>query len=102
MPSDLIAIGDATVLLWIDLIVSGTVELNWQFGRIMNYNRQPAKMLAAVKRRHRDRYNVAFCDGHVESVPRRVLFGDLDNSLRRWNHNHQPEPFAFARQAYRE
>jgi prepilin-type processing-associated H-X9-DG protein len=86
----------------VDFLISGSIDLNWQFGRIMNYNREPRRMLEAVKKRHKDRYNVGFCDGHIESLPRRVVFGDEDRALRKWNHNHEPQPFAFANQAFRE
>jgi prepilin-type processing-associated H-X9-DG protein/prepilin-type N-terminal cleavage/methylation domain-containing protein len=41
--------------------------------------------------RHQDRANVLFCDGHVESPTRKVLFDDTSNAaLVRWNRDHQP------------
>ncbi len=41
--------------------------------------------------RHRSGYNVAFCDGHVETVKREVMFQPSDR-LRRWNRDNQPHP----------
>ncbi len=41
--------------------------------------------------RHREKANVVFCDGHVESPTLRFLFEDeTDAALRRWNRDHQP------------
>jgi prepilin-type N-terminal cleavage/methylation domain-containing protein/prepilin-type processing-associated H-X9-DG protein len=41
--------------------------------------------------RHQDRANVLFCEGHVESAPRKALFDDTsDAALVRWNRDHQP------------
>ena len=45
----------------------------------------------AMRQRHGGRWNMAFCDGHVESLRISDLF-DLSNSLvaARWNNDHQP------------
>ena len=41
--------------------------------------------------RHRDRANVGFCDGHVESPTLKFLFeDDTDGALVRWNLDHRP------------
>jgi len=41
--------------------------------------------------RHQDRANVAFCDGHVETVTLKSLFDDTsDQALSRWNRDHLP------------
>ena len=49
---------------------------------------------AAEKRvmaRHHGNANVGFCDGHVESLSLRSLFGDKsDAALSRWNRDNQP------------
>ena len=43
------------------------------------------------KQRHGGRWNVAFCDGHVENLRPRVLFDKRrDDVLRRWNNDNQP------------
>jgi prepilin-type processing-associated H-X9-DG protein/prepilin-type N-terminal cleavage/methylation domain-containing protein len=41
--------------------------------------------------RHQGRFNVVFCDGHVESPTLEFLFTDTsDTALSRWNRDHQP------------
>ena len=41
--------------------------------------------------RHGKRYNMVFCDGHVEGIDPAVAF-NLTNSAARWNKDHQPHP----------
>ena len=45
----------------------------------------------AMRQRHGGRWNVGFCDGHVESLRTSDLFS-LTNSVvaARWNNDHQP------------
>jgi prepilin-type N-terminal cleavage/methylation domain-containing protein/prepilin-type processing-associated H-X9-DG protein len=90
VPSDTIVAGDATLFLWTDFQVSGLIDLSWQFGRVMAYNREPAKMVAAYRLRHHDQFNVVFGDGHTEFPKRLQLFSPTDSALRRWNRDHQP------------
>jgi prepilin-type N-terminal cleavage/methylation domain-containing protein/prepilin-type processing-associated H-X9-DG protein len=41
--------------------------------------------------RHQDRANIAFCDGHVETLTLKSLFEDTtDGALSRWNRDHLP------------
>ena len=41
--------------------------------------------------RHQGKFNVVFCDGHVESPTLKFLFADTsDAALSRWNRDHQP------------
>ena len=43
------------------------------------------------KLRHQEMVNVAFCDGHVESLKAHFLFDDTnETALARWNRDHQP------------
>ena len=103
-PSDMIALGDAHLAFvssanlqtYYDLEVSegtfsgwGFLDVNhrnfWQRIRPLNTN-----IVQAVQRRHRGRYNVGFCDGHIESIPRLKLFSRADEALRRWNNDNQP------------
>jgi prepilin-type processing-associated H-X9-DG protein len=46
---------------------------------------------AQIRQRHGGRWNVAFCDGHVENL-RSASFFDFrrDNVLARWNNDNQP------------
>jgi prepilin-type processing-associated H-X9-DG protein len=45
---------------------------------------------AAVRQRHRDRYNLGFCDGHVETLLHERLYEASDAARRRWNRDHEP------------
>ena len=47
-------------------------------------------VIQATLRRHGGRYNVAFCDGHVEGIRRDKLFERSDDALRRWNNDNEP------------
>ena len=100
-PADMIAVGDATLFLWVDFVVGGYAMLSWQFGHIMAYNREPAKMLAAYKQRHQEMFNVVFCDAHTELVHRAKLFANQDTALRRWNRDHEPHTAFYFSQEYR-
>lgn len=43
------------------------------------------------RRRHQGKWNVVFCDGHVETLTTRQLFdARQDRVLERWNNDHQP------------
>lgn len=46
----------------------------------------------AVRDRHRNRSNIAFCDGHVELIKDEKLYDESNATLRRWNRNHEPVP----------
>jgi prepilin-type N-terminal cleavage/methylation domain-containing protein/prepilin-type processing-associated H-X9-DG protein len=41
--------------------------------------------------RHGKNYNVAFCDGHIESMDRTALFDPARTAVR-WNNDNQPHP----------
>jgi prepilin-type processing-associated H-X9-DG protein/prepilin-type N-terminal cleavage/methylation domain-containing protein len=44
----------------------------------------------AVYERHRGRYNICFCDGHVVAIKYELLHDPSDGAMRRWNWNHEP------------
>jgi prepilin-type processing-associated H-X9-DG protein len=45
----------------------------------------------AMKQRHNGKWNVAFCDGHVESLRPTNLFSITKVFVaQRWNYDHQP------------
>jgi prepilin-type N-terminal cleavage/methylation domain-containing protein/prepilin-type processing-associated H-X9-DG protein len=105
VPSDMIAIGDAT-LSWDAAGVMRTYfELNlqkdsydgWSLLDINSRNFEerpnfaPSKgVVQATLKRHHGRYNIAFCDNHVEGIKRQKLFEQVDSALQRWNIDHQP------------
>jgi prepilin-type N-terminal cleavage/methylation domain-containing protein/prepilin-type processing-associated H-X9-DG protein len=102
-PSDMIALGDATFEPNGDRPDSpnspvwGAFRLNWAIVCRPCWNTtmrglpsgEPAA--EATRQRHGDRWNVSFCDGHVENLLPGNLFG-VTNPLvaQRWNVDHQP------------
>lgn len=55
----------------------------------------PPSVIAARKftrTRHEDRYNVAFCDGHLELLKHDKLYEFSDTAVRHWTRNHEPIP----------
>ncbi|MCS1406857.1 MAG: Type II secretion system protein G [Verrucomicrobia subdivision 3 bacterium] len=104
-PSDMIAIGDAH-LVWarpaiiknlygIDIsqaTYSGTGLLDINFRNSFQRALWPPtpQIIKSTKRRHSGRYNVGFCDGHIEGIHRSKLFSLTDDTLRRWNNDNEP------------
>jgi prepilin-type processing-associated H-X9-DG protein len=105
VPSDMLAFGDAT-LSWtpaglLRLLYGiktskdgfdgwGLLDINTR-----NLEERPAfggskGVIQATLKRHRGRYNVVFCDGHAETIPRAKLFAEQDTTLRRWNNDNLP------------
>lgn len=106
-PSDMIAIGDAIVgwgsvgfadrnAGWAyDALVPSSSEMTGVLG-IMNHGPYAAADIeairAVVKRRHGGKWNILFCDGHLENLTTPALFDVRNPSIRiRWNNNNLPE-----------
>jgi prepilin-type processing-associated H-X9-DG protein/prepilin-type N-terminal cleavage/methylation domain-containing protein len=102
VPSDMIELGDADLDLssiWpsIDSEYTGLPQGTFLFGQgyisktaFVNFAMRPQNFFPAIQRRHGGRQNMAFCDGHVESIKLEKLFEWGDPALRRWNYNHEP------------
>ena len=104
-PSDMIAIGDAHLVWSSPAIINnlygvritkpsysgmGLLDINSRDG-VQRVSWLPSPdIIAATKRRHRGRYNVGFCDGHVEGIHRNRLFSRTEQTLRRWNNDNLP------------
>ena len=110
-PSDMIAIGDAIIGagFWggADAFIPGAL---WAHDDLSPHSYQTAAILgigapgpfsradialmrAAVKRRHGGRWNVVFCDGHVEHLRTADLFHTRRHDvLKRWNRGNLPHP----------
>ena len=107
-PSDMIAIGDAVLGRTLPpdgspgLGASGDDDLSpvWASPSIATiwtilgegpYNAAVAPAVGYVRQRHNGRFNVLFCDGHVEGLKVPDLF-DLgqDRVLKRWNRDNLP------------
>ncbi len=105
VPSDMIALGDCTFLqtqvayLWRPLFFGYPVLEYYLFDTQsvapgFDYLRY---IYANAPPRHGARWNVVFCDAHVETLRRRELLyfpsedaAPLDQVSRRWNIDHQP------------
>jgi prepilin-type N-terminal cleavage/methylation domain-containing protein/prepilin-type processing-associated H-X9-DG protein len=97
-PSDMIAMGDATLDPGIaSLVIAGYTRLEvaflWGDFYTAAVRGLPPGNLAvqAMKERHGGRWNMGFCDGHVENLRPDRLF-DARNPLaaQRWNYDHEP------------
>jgi prepilin-type N-terminal cleavage/methylation domain-containing protein/prepilin-type processing-associated H-X9-DG protein len=96
-PSDMLCIGDAT--MWTgDLPISGCVELSMVciatpnfYNEVMRGLPSSSPTVQVTRQRHGGRWNMGFCDAHVENLRADDLF-DLSNSVvaQRWNSDHQP------------
>jgi len=104
VPSDMIAIGDAS-LIWITPIVLMGLygehgEVNYSGMALIDINSRNnvqsprwSGSLGAIKAtglRHSGSQNVAFCDGHVENIKEPKLFERTDRALSRWNRDNLP------------
>jgi len=103
-PSDMIAIGDATLMFLAPSIVQQTHQIEVAENcsgqgliDITSRNFMQRDSFAwspdinkAVEQRHEGSYNVSFCDGHVENIDQKKLFKKEDSTLRRWNNDNEP------------
>lgn len=103
-PADMIALGDADLAWEISGVIPSVYALQGPptiiYGRGF-LSKSTAyftdfagsglnDILRGVHERHRGRYNVSFCDGHIEAIKFEVLHNPADESMRRWNWNHEP------------
>jgi prepilin-type processing-associated H-X9-DG protein len=95
-PSDMIALGDATFVTG-DAALGGFVALEAALDTPSWYNQVMRGLPAgdpavqAIPRRHSGRWNIGFCDAHVENLRANNLFNVANaNVVRRWNIDHQP------------
>lgn len=91
LPSRMVAIGDAA------LAADGTgwalLDDNIAYNENMEENPTPASAGAVAKRhqRHGGRWNVLFCDGHIENLKTKSLFDyHQDDVLKQWNYDNLP------------
>jgi prepilin-type N-terminal cleavage/methylation domain-containing protein/prepilin-type processing-associated H-X9-DG protein len=104
-PSDMIALGDAT-LVWTpaallrDLYGLDTTKDSYDGMALIDINSRNGVerpnyagsqgVIRATLKRHSGRYNIVFCDAHVEGIRRDKLFEKTDTALSRWNNDHEP------------
>jgi prepilin-type N-terminal cleavage/methylation domain-containing protein/prepilin-type processing-associated H-X9-DG protein len=103
-PSEMIAMGDATLTLVTPIMLRAFYDvkgpLSYSGMGLLDVNVRnngqglkwaPAEEIKkAVRQLHRGKNNVNFCDGHVESVKEIKLFERSDSALRRWNNDNEP------------
>ena len=102
-PSDMIAIGDSEISSYAPAWTPGGPSRGGWMGESEfaswwcglgepNLASTPqAQVWAATQRRHGGRFNVAFCDAHVETLRVQDLFDPRkDQQLMRWNPDHLP------------
>jgi prepilin-type N-terminal cleavage/methylation domain-containing protein/prepilin-type processing-associated H-X9-DG protein len=105
VPADMIALGDATlswdaaavVRIYFDVSLAHDSYDGWSLldFNTRNFQERPnfagsQGVIDATLKRHNGHYNVVFCDGHVEGIPRDKLFEPVDTALERWNNDHEP------------
>lgn len=101
-PANMIVLGDANLMLVALDQASVAVPLPRNpcvtgFGALMK-DWTPGKFgpdpqnesMAAIRRRHQRRYNLAFADGHIEAIEHVRLYADSDPARRRWNRDNEP------------
>ena len=75
VPSDMMAMGDS--------LDGSMVFYRRDLGEVAQFGN--------IRKRHQNKANVLFCDGHVESPKLKFLLEDTsDTALVRWNRDHQP------------
>lgn len=96
-PTAMIASGDCLVETWTATKGSTVLKMaipSQAFGPQVDYSLVIAFGPGSeinYKKRHCDRFNISFCDGHVENFRRVELYGvKTDSALARWNNDHKP------------
>jgi prepilin-type N-terminal cleavage/methylation domain-containing protein/prepilin-type processing-associated H-X9-DG protein len=100
-PSSMIAMGDAPITA-LDATPShpamaavGSSDLDhfWGLEYVLDTNRiiTPRSDMLFIRKRHQNRWNIVYCDGHTQNLHTRKLFDyKNDDLLRLWNRDHQP------------
>ena len=112
-PSDMVAVGDAILFAtaWTHDGIYGepmfsvreAIAILDQLRVVSQYYGGWDKDAKANQRRHSGRWNVDFCDGHVESLKAQELFNiDRNEVLKRWNRDNQPHPETVTASGWRE
>lgn len=96
-PSDMIAFGDTSLIPNRGTLIRGTLVLSEGCFVSQNYYQavlgQPAgdAFVNALAQRHSGKWNVGFCDCHVENLRAKALFGIRNPAVAsRWNNDNQP------------
>lgn len=82
VPCDMITIGDA----W-SSDDNGQIDFDLNMGV---WNLGDGRPPSILQFRHNGRYNIVFCDGHVECMRPEILFSWDNDRLRHWNRDNLP------------
>jgi prepilin-type N-terminal cleavage/methylation domain-containing protein/prepilin-type processing-associated H-X9-DG protein len=89
-PANMIALGDGVAESRGKLYRTVQNELGFNFNFVGTVEGADAEK--AIRRRHKSRANIGFCDGHVEGMRFDKLFAETDEAYRRWNVDGQAHP----------
>jgi prepilin-type N-terminal cleavage/methylation domain-containing protein/prepilin-type processing-associated H-X9-DG protein len=95
-PSEMLALGDGffgSTTTASKFLVESTDTIGRSSGAIADGlpNTEFVRYYQYARDRHGGRVNMAFCDGHIESLTLKAVFIDTtDEALRRWNRDHEP------------
>jgi prepilin-type N-terminal cleavage/methylation domain-containing protein/prepilin-type processing-associated H-X9-DG protein len=90
-PSDMIGFGDGMI----DTFAGGTLGVVEELDVCLRFDLNASslgwsKYEPLQRKRHNSKFNIWFCDGHVENLPFQALVSRSDNKLRRWNNDNLP------------
>jgi prepilin-type N-terminal cleavage/methylation domain-containing protein/prepilin-type processing-associated H-X9-DG protein len=97
VPSDMIAVGDAP-LMWdlppprpYGITMLNVVWYDYYKNKVLPGKPADDPAVRAMGQRHGGRWNMGFCDAHVESLRPKQLFDERSPTVtQRWNFDHQP------------
>ncbi len=89
-PGDMLVFGDAYAGR-----PGSYIQTESMLGFLINIPEDPgayglAFIAKTAEKRHQGRLNTMLCDGHIEATRVETLFGDRDDTLARWNRDHEP------------
>jgi prepilin-type processing-associated H-X9-DG protein len=99
-PADMIALGDSLISALSHSVPGGGTKLEVVGMPDLSMGiTSPSVVLEtslspkATRNRHRAKWNIAFCDGHIETLKIKQLFAVRDDAVvSRWNKDNQPHP----------
>jgi prepilin-type N-terminal cleavage/methylation domain-containing protein/prepilin-type processing-associated H-X9-DG protein len=102
-PSDMIAFGDAAMVdnsIYVTPFAAGDPTLDWGLYAppVNTYLAKGAGPMNTVQgawdKRHGTRWNIGFCDGHIEGLRRQDVFDvTKPEQMKRWNRDNQPSSY---------
>jgi len=68
-----------------------SLDWGWEYVNVPNPAALSLPPVVFERKRHQERWNVAYCDGHTETFTARRIWNYRDDDLLRlWNRDHQP------------